>query len=56
MIVVPIGTMMFAAEALGEIAYLPLYVFLAIGVVRGRLRRRERSKALLGAARNTGSR
>jgi hypothetical protein len=35
-----IGTMMFAVEALGEIAYLPLYAFLAIEFTRRRLRRR----------------
>jgi hypothetical protein len=35
-----IGTMMFAAEALGEIAYVPLYAFLAIEFTRRRLRRR----------------
>jgi hypothetical protein len=39
-IVVVIGAMMFAAEALGEIAYLPLYGFLAIEWTRRRLRRR----------------
>lgn len=35
-----IGMMMFAAETLGEIAYLPLYAFLAIEFARRRLRRR----------------
>ncbi|HEV2789845.1 MAG TPA: hypothetical protein VGV69_00925 [Solirubrobacterales bacterium] len=51
-----IGTMMIAAEELGEIAYLPLYVFLAIEFAKGRLRRRRKAKALLGGARNMGSR
>lgn len=44
------------AEAVGEIAYLPLFVFLVIQVVRVRLRRRREAKALLGGARSTGSR
>jgi len=56
LIVVVIGTMMSAAETLGEIAYLPLYAFLAIEFARERLRRRQRSKALLGGARSKGSR
>lgn len=34
-----IGTMMFAAETLGEIAYLPVYAFLAFELAK-RLRRR----------------
>jgi hypothetical protein len=55
-IVVIIGTMMFAAETLGEIAYLPLYGFLAIEFTRKHLLRRQRSKALLGGDRSTGSR
>lgn len=50
------GTMMFAAETLGEVAYLPLYAFLAIEFARRLRRRREGSKALLGGARSTGSR
>lgn len=53
---VVIGTMMFAAESLGEIAYLPLYAFLAVEFVRRRLWRRRRSKARLGATRSKGSR
>jgi hypothetical protein len=51
-----IGTMMFAAQELGEIAYLPLFAFLAIEWTRGYMRRRERAKALLDAARSRGSR
>jgi hypothetical protein len=55
-IVVVIGTMMFAAETVGEIAYLPLYAFLAIEFVRSRLWRRRNPRALLGADRSKGSR
>jgi hypothetical protein len=55
MIVVVIGNMMLAAETLGEIAYVPLYAFLAIEFVRERLWRRRRSKALPGATRSTGN-
>jgi hypothetical protein len=42
----------------GEAAYLVFYVFLAVlyAVQKLRLRRQERSKALLDAGRNTGSR
>jgi hypothetical protein len=54
-IVACIGTMMLAAEQLGEIAYLPLYAFLAIEWAKGWRRRRGRSKALPGGARNTGN-
>ena len=53
---VVIGTMMFAAETLGEIAYLPVYAFLAIEFARRRLWRRQSSKALLGGARSRGNR
>jgi hypothetical protein len=56
LIVALIGTMMFAAEELGEIAYLPLYAFLAIEWTRRYMRRRQRSKALLGEARSKGNR
>jgi hypothetical protein len=42
LIVAFIGTMMFAAEELGEIAYLPLYAFLVIEWTRGFMRRRQR--------------
>jgi hypothetical protein len=42
----------------GEAAYLVFYIFLAgwYAAQRVRLRRRDRSKALLGGARSTGSR
>lgn len=51
-----IGTMMFAAEELGEVAYVPLCAFLAIEFTKDRLQRRQRSKALLGAGRSRDSR
>ncbi|HEX5983506.1 MAG TPA: hypothetical protein VFY69_04800 [Solirubrobacterales bacterium] len=35
-----IGMMMFAVDTLGEIAYLPLYAFLAFEFAKTRLRRR----------------
>lgn len=55
LIVVVIGNMMLAAETFGEIAYLPLYAFLAIEFVRGRLWRRRSSKELPDGARSKGS-
>jgi len=51
-----IGVMMFAAETLGELAYVPLLAFLAIEFARHHPRRWQRAKALLGAGRSKGSR
>jgi len=46
-----------AAEATNGLAYLPFYAVLLIDLAkRGARRIRKRSKALLGAARSTGSR
>ncbi len=39
MLGIVIGTMMFAAETFGEIAYLPVYAFLALELAK-RLRKR----------------
>lgn len=56
-IAVAMGLMMVAVEKLGEIAYLPLCVFLAIESAKELLRWwRRRSKALLDADRSRGSR
>ena len=55
-IAIAMGLMMVAAETLGEIAYLPLCVFLAIESAKEFLRWRQRPKALLDADRSKGSR
>jgi hypothetical protein len=55
-IAVAMGVMMVAAEKLGEIAYLPLCVFLAIESAKEFVRWRRGSKALLDADRSKGSR
>ena len=55
-IAVAMGLMMIAAETLGEIAYLPLCVFLAIESAKEFSRWRQRSKELLDADRSRGSR
>lgn len=55
-IAIVMGLMMGAAETLGEIAYLPLCVFLAIESAKEFRRWRRGSKALLDADRSKGSR
>lgn len=56
LLAIVIGNLMFAAETFGEIAYVPVYAFLAIEFAKRLRKRRRASRALLGAARNTGSR